>query len=209
MFIIAIIGQKGGTGKTTTTTGLAVAAAAAGKSVAIIDLDPQANAASWKDRRKDGNLAVIAAPVARLKPTLQAAKDAGADFVLIDTPGKSDGIAIEAARAAHLVLVPVRSQIFDLETLSSVRDLLRVAGDPESYVVLNGVHPQTTKGAQEAKAMIEQTFGFKCCPVHLCHRSSYADAPMTGQAPQESDPDGKAASELNQLYMFISKYVNM
>jgi chromosome partitioning protein len=52
MIVIAIVGQKGGTAKTTTAIGLAVAAAEAGQTAVIIDLDPQANAANWKDRRQ-------------------------------------------------------------------------------------------------------------------------------------------------------------
>jgi len=51
MFIAAFIGQKGGTGKTTASLCLGVAAAKGGQAVVVIDLDPQANAASWKDRR--------------------------------------------------------------------------------------------------------------------------------------------------------------
>lgn len=46
MPIVAVVNQKGGVGKTTVTLGLASAAARQGKSVLVVDLDPQANATS-------------------------------------------------------------------------------------------------------------------------------------------------------------------
>jgi chromosome partitioning protein len=204
MFTIALVGQKGGTGKTTVATTLSVAAGRAGLATVLIDLDPQANASNWKDRRQhDSGPAVIAIPPSRLPHTLKTAQDNGAAMAVIDAPGKQDSTAIEAARAADLVLIPTRPQIFELETLAAIRNLLRVAGDPKAYVLLNGLHPQAKKAAEEAKAMIQSNFGFPTCPVHLCQRRSYGEAPTTGSVADEIDPEGAAAEECKQLYQWI------
>ncbi len=203
MLTVAVVGQKGGTGKTTVAIGLAVAAAQAGRNCVLLDLDPQANAANWKDRRKGDNPAVVSSQVSRLKQTLTIANTHGADFAIIDTPGKSDSAAIEAARAADIVLVPIGPHIFHVETLPGLRDLLRVAGDKPAFVILNGLHPQATKQPDEARNLIQELFHFEVCPVHLCRREIYAETQTSGSSPMEAQPEGKAAEELTRLYDFI------
>ena len=209
MFTISLIGQKGGVGKTTIALGLAVAAARAGHAAEIIDLDPQASAAKWKDRRVDKNPTVVSAQASRLKQVIDTARTDGVDFAFIDTAGRNDDSALNAARMSNLVLIPIRPNIFEIETLPAVSDLLRLAGGPPAYVLLNCIHPSAgARGLINTYQAIKQLFDLVVCPVHVCQRSAYAEAPTSGQSPQELDPDGKAADELNRLFIFTCELVN-
>ena len=69
MTTIATVNAKGGVGKTVLALHLAVVAAQGGRSVAVLDLDPQATAARWGARRK------APAPVARAVAPSQLAAD--------------------------------------------------------------------------------------------------------------------------------------
>ena len=204
MYVIAIIGQKGGTGKTTISTSLAVAAELSGGQAAILDLDPQTNATNWKERRAEETPAVSSIQPGSLKRTLAALLNAGAEWVFIDTPGKSDTAAIEAARHADLVLIPSRAQIFDVETLSAVKDALRLANNPRAFVVLNGIHPSVKSVASSAQT-VTTNFDLPVAPVYISHRAAYQEAPATGQSPQEIDATGKAAQELAELFRFVEQ----
>src|SRR5437899_11127411 len=50
--VITLAQQKGGSGKTTIAAHLAVAFALTGKSVAILDIDPQGSLGEWFERRE-------------------------------------------------------------------------------------------------------------------------------------------------------------
>jgi chromosome partitioning protein len=210
MFTISVVGQKGGTGKTTAALGLAVAAARAGKSVVVIDLDPQATAANWKDRRQDENPPVVSAQASRLRQTLDVARSSGVDFAFVDTAGRNDDSAMNAARLASLVLIPSRPNIVEVETLPQVGAMLQVAGSPPAYVLLNAIHPASGRASvEEIGKGVSDLFGFQVCPVHLCQRAAYAEALTTGNVPQEIDPDGKAGDELGRLFQFICEAVRL
>jgi chromosome partitioning protein len=205
MDVIAVIAQKGGTGKTTVVLSLAVEAERRGVTVAVIDLDPQATATNWGDRREAETPVIVSAQPARLRHVLKAAQDQGAQLVLIDTPARSEQAALEAAKAAQLVLVPCRPAIYDLETVATTAELVGYAGGRPVAVILNGVPPRGTKGEQAADVIRSLTL--LVCPASFGYRAAFNDAGALGLTAAEYEPEGKAAREIEQVYEFMSKLV--
>ena len=203
MQTIALIAQKGGTGKTTLALSLAVAAVQRGRTVAVVDLDPQASAANWADRRVLDVPAVVSAHVPRLQNVIDTARQNGVDLILIDTPGKSEQAALAAAKVADLVLIPCRPQIHDIETLTATKEIIDLAGGRPAFVILNAVPPQGRRH-EEAQAAI-QDMGLTVCPAILVQRAAFGDAPNAGQSASEYEPGGKAAQEIELVYEFVSK----
>src|SRR3954470_19205073 len=105
MKIISVVCQKGGAGKTTIATNLAVLAERAGYPTVLFDLDPQATAAKWGDKRDGTAPDVVAAQAGRLGRLLEEVRQQGAGLAIIDTAPTADNAALEATKAADLVLV--------------------------------------------------------------------------------------------------------
>lgn len=207
MQTIALIAQKGGTGKTTLALSLAVEAALAGQAVLVIDLDPQASACRWSDRRATSEApAVIDAQPARLAAALAKAQQAGVDLAIIDTPARIEQAAAESAKVADLIVIPCKPSILDVETVRTTFDLVqgRTKGPP--LVVLNAVPTQGSRTAQAAEAITGM--GLDVCPIHIGQRVAFEYATQSGQTVTEYEPDGRAASEVRQLYEYIRRRVD-
>ena len=201
--LVAVIEEKGGVGKTTVSLTLAVAAVQAGRKVAVFDLDPQATAANWTDRREAEFPWVVATPAARLDAALANAKAQGVDFIVIDTPPKAGSDAVEAARRADLVLVPVEPHMFTIETMPKLQDILKLAGNPPTLVVLSKAEVQGSEAADTA--VVLRAKGLDVCPVVIHRRAAHRHAGNVGKSAQEYEPKGKAAEEAKQLYMYTLK----
>src|SRR6202044_1718251 len=180
-------------GKTTLAVHLATAAATAGHTVAIIDLDPQATAASWGDRRTASAPEGISGQAARLPALISTAQQNGAYFLVLDTAPNADQVVSLAARAADLVLIPCRAAAFDLEAIETTLMLAKAAMKP-AYVVLNSVPPRSGIGKEAAQGLTGR--GAKVAPFQLTHRAAFAHGVIDGRTAQEFEPQGKAAEEI-------------
>lgn len=206
MQTIAIISQKGGAGKSTLATHLAVEAAKQGKNTAVIDLDPQASATSWGDRREAELPVVISAHASRLPQQMELVRKNGGELLILDTAPHSDSAALAAARASDLVLVPCLPNIFDIEAAMNTVSLLKAVDTP-FFVVLNEVAPVGSAEADEAEEALRDQH-IAVCPARLAKRVAFARSLAFGQVAGEFEPGGKAAAEIEHLHAFVCAHLN-
>lgn len=207
MKIISLINQKGGVGKTTLALHLTTAFHHHGFNTLLLDLDPQSSATEWYDSRADELPPVRSIQPARLDKTLEQAKAIDTDMIVLDTAPHTEAAALAAARAADLVIIPCQPKIMDLRAMRRTADLIRLIKAP-SFVVLNGVPHQGTV-AEEAAEAIENDIGLPVAPVRLGYRVAYDRSLIGGQTAQEFEPGGKAAHEIEAIYMWACQQVNM
>jgi chromosome partitioning protein len=205
IIVAAVIMEKGGVGKTTVALNLAVAALHNGRNAAVIDIDPQATASNWTDRRAGEKPWVVPTLTARLAHAIEQAKGQGVDFIVVDTPPHSGSDAAEAARRADVVLVPVEPHLFTLETLPKLADVLKLAGNPPTLLVINKAATQGTEASSAADHIKAQ--GFAICPAVLHLRAVHRHATNVGKVASEYEPDSKAALEVLQLYKYTLRFV--
>lgn len=206
MKVIAILSQKGGSGKTTLALHMAVAAEQTNKSAVVIDLDPQASATVWHAARKRAGHSVeppvIPTHPAQLETLLDTCKAQGADFVFIDTAPQSDNIAVQAAQLADIVLVTCKPSVMDLRAIQSTLRLTDIAG-VKPHIVLSQVEPQGGRHAEAAATL--KSLKVDVLPVGTGKRVAYMDALIEGQTATEYEPNGRAAEEVRGLFEYIRK----
>ncbi len=205
MRTIAVISQKGGSGKTTTLLNLAVAAHEDGKSVVVVDLDPQASATQWHRERADKSPHVQPTHPAGLADLLKTAEEQGVDWILIDTAASTDRTSVEAVEVADLVLVTCRPSVVDLRAITNTIRLCRIRG-MEPNVVLTQVEAQGTL-QDEARTTLAG-LNVHVFNTVLGRRAAFHHSMIDGRAALEYEPHGKAAAEARALYRELFQLVS-
>ena len=108
MKILALLNEKGGTGKSTLATNLATALHRAGKRVVLLDADPQGTARDWRAASPEG--ADLPPVLAADRPQLLASSLTGlnADIAVIDAPAKAESMSAAIVKASHVALLVIQ-----------------------------------------------------------------------------------------------------
>lgn len=126
MKIIALLNEKGGTGKSTIATNLATALHRQGKRVVLIDADPQGTARDWREASpKDANLPPVIA-IDRSQILASSLAAVSADIVIIDAPAKAESMAAAIVRVAHIALLVIQPSGADVWASAAAVRLIQV-----------------------------------------------------------------------------------
>lgn len=215
MHIIAVLNQKGGSGKTTIATNLARAYQLEGQRVAIIDADPQGTASEWAARQEESP------PVfAAKEPTIHKdvpALDGAFDVVVIDGAPRMEPMATSAIKAAHLVLIPVQPSAADIWAAEDIIDLVRARQDVTSsesapqgrpraaFVVSRQVVGSNLAGSVQAAL---EAYDVPVMEARTSQRVAYAEALGAGLSVLDVDA-GKAQEEISALTRETAAYLEM
>jgi chromosome partitioning protein len=209
MKFFSLISQKGGVGKSTLARQLAVIAGEHGPSV-LIDHDPQGTSTKWWQRRQslsptperpdlldlDGTSLTTAADALRQKDGM----------LFVDTRPAVGEPEAEAARIAHLVIVPVRPSPDDIEAVGETLKILKRL-NKKAVIIVNAAKNESR--ARDARAALSR-YPVPVCPVHVVDRAIYLDAALEGRG--VSEMKGAAARdaerELRDVWVWVQEVVN-
>jgi len=206
MKVISIVNQKGGVGKSTIACNLAVISAFDGKRTLLIDADPQGSSLAFRTLRKQDDIKAVSIT----QPTIH--RDIGDfeyfDLIIIDAGGRDNTLFRSAIVAASrgILMIPVLPSQYDIwateDTIKILKEA-RVYADIQAYVLLNQVLQNTTisKEAKEALEQITSEENVHLLDTTLYSRVDYKKSIGNGQGVVEYQPKGKAAEEMNNLYM--------
>lgn len=137
--VIVFANEKGGTGKSTTAVHVAIALAAKGARVSCFDLDHrQRTVGRYLDNRADTvRRKGVDLPMPRHATHDGASEDffeeswgqlaEGADFLVVDTPGRDDPFARTAASLSNTLVTPMNDSFVDFDLIGHVH--------PDTYQV--------------------------------------------------------------------------
>ena len=180
--IMGLVGQKGGTGKSTLARAIAREYAAADWDVKIADLDPkQTTDKDWGSRRAShGHEPHISVEVfASLQHALRHRHKP--DLLILDGPASSNPQTLKIAEASHLVILPTGESLDDLiPTIRLAHELVEQGIGLDSIVFVLCKSLDSERVTTAARKYIKDA-GYSVLRGQIRAKTGYSDATKTGK----------------------------
>jgi chromosome partitioning protein len=199
MTVLAVLNQKGGSGKTTTAIGLAGELTRRGRRVLIVDTDPQQSASNWRAGRERTDITVVAIQKAAVLQGTVPGMARDYDVVIVDGAGSVTDVSAAAISVADVVVIPCQPTAKDIQATAAIVDLVKarqalVEGRPPAAFLVCRSFPNTRAARDVDEALLR--FELPVLESRLSNRQVYATADLTGSTVTEAEPTGDAAKEL-------------
>lgn len=201
MPIIAIVGNKGGAGKTTLSVNLA-AGISNQSSIAVIDADPQGSSLQWRAIAGDNVHFPVYAPTFSLKQQAESYSSKN-DFVLIDCPPSvKSPQSISVLEFADIAIIPVQPSPMDLWATVHIEKAISEAKEtnPElrALLVINQLESRTTLSKLVREVLSE--IALPVANTAIRRRAIYRNSALEGKSVFGIGKRGAdAVEELNSL----------
>lgn len=211
MKVIAVLNQKGGSGKTTIATQLARGLQLQGHSVLLVDSDQQGSARDWRAVDEDNPVPVIALD----RPTLD--KDlknvTAQEYVVIDGSPQATDLAISAIKAADFVLIPVQPSPYDVWATSDLVDLVKqriemTDGVLKAAFVVSRAIQNTNIGKEVVSVLLD--YDLPVLETKVMQRVSYPNSASLGKTVFDTESSNSNAVQemtalVNEVKTFFDK----
>lgn len=209
MKVIAVLNQKGGSGKTTIATHLARALQLQGSSVLLVDSDKQGSARDWSAVDESNPVTVIGLDRPTLDRDLKNISDK--DFVVIDGSPQATDLAVSAIKAADFVLIPVQPSPYDIWATSDLVDLVKqriemTDNKLKSAFVVSRAIKNTKIGTEVSEVLTE--YGLPVLDAKIVQRIAYPNSAAIGKTVFETESKSSdAVAEMNALATEVKSYL--
>jgi chromosome partitioning protein len=201
MPVIAVVGNKGGAGKTTLSVNIA-AGLSEKANVVMIDADPQGSSLQWRAIAGDNVNFPVYAPTFSLK---EQAKNYSAkhDFVLIDCPPSVHAPqTLSVLEFADIALIPVQPSPVDLwatvHTEKAINEAREVNPSLKALLVINQLESRTTLSKLVRDVLSE--IALPVAETAIRRRAIYRNSALEGKSVYGIGKRGEAAvAELDSL----------
>ena len=201
MPVIAVVGNKGGAGKTTLVVNLA-AGLAKKDSIAIVDADPQGSALQWRAIADDeGTLSVFAAGSNIHGQIAELLQDY--NYLVIDCPPSVHATQTNAVlEVGDMALIPVQPSPMDLWATVHIEQAISRARESNpaltAMLVINQLETRTIMSRLMREALSEISLPVAQTPLR--RRAIYRNSALEGRSVYDVGSRGNdAAAEIEQL----------
>lgn len=210
MKVIAVLNQKGGSGKTTIATQLARGLQLQGHSVLLVDSDQQGSARDWRAVDEDNPVPVIGLDRPTLDKDLKTLSDK--DYVVIDGSPQATNLALSAIKAADFVLIPVQPSPYDVWATNDLVELVKqriemTDGKLKAAFVVSRAIQNTNIGKEVASVLTE--YGLPVLDARIMQRVSYPNSAALGKTVFETESkNSNAVQEMTALVNEVQSFFN-